>query len=141
MMRLRLPDIPRLVRMGSLSLPAGCCPDVEGCLASGTLLLEQAGIETARLDAECLLAAVLGCPRWRLRLAGPPAAVAAAGFSASGEGSWAFEGEPEAMNAALDRARAAGALLLEVSQESKDLEAVLAEAVGGESPAGRGERS
>jgi release factor glutamine methyltransferase len=41
---------------------------VESCLASGTLLLEQAGIETARLDAECLLAAVLGCPRWQLRL-------------------------------------------------------------------------
>jgi release factor glutamine methyltransferase len=32
------------------------------------MLLEQAGIETARLDAECLVAAVLGCPRWRLSL-------------------------------------------------------------------------
>jgi len=41
---------------------------VESCLASGTLLLEQAGIETARLDAECLLAAVLGRPRWQLTL-------------------------------------------------------------------------
>jgi release factor glutamine methyltransferase len=30
--------------------------------------LEQAGIETARLDAECLVAAGLGCPRWRLFL-------------------------------------------------------------------------
>jgi release factor glutamine methyltransferase len=68
MMRLRLPDIPRLARPGALSLPAGCCPDVESCLASGTLLLEQAGIETARLDAECLLAAVLGRPRWQLTL-------------------------------------------------------------------------
>ena len=68
MMRLRLPDIPRLVRTAALSLPAGSCPDVESCLASGTLLLEQAGIETARLDAECLLAAVLGSPRWQLRL-------------------------------------------------------------------------
>jgi len=68
MMRLRLPDIPRLARPGVLSLPAGCCPDVESCLASGALLLEQAGIETARLDAECLLAAVLGCPRWQLTL-------------------------------------------------------------------------
>jgi len=37
-------------------------------VASGTLLLEQAGIETARLDAECLLAAVLGGPRWQLLL-------------------------------------------------------------------------
>ncbi len=80
-------------------------------------------------------------PRWRLRLAGPPAAIAAAGFAASGEGSVAFEGEAEAMNAALDRARAAGALVLEVFQESKDLEAVLAEAVGSEgasSPAASG---
>jgi len=68
MMRLRLPDIPRLARPGALSLPAGCCPDVESCLASGALLLEQAGIETARLDAECLLAAVLGRPRWQLTL-------------------------------------------------------------------------
>jgi release factor glutamine methyltransferase len=51
-----------------LSVPAGCCPDVESFLASGTLLLEQAGIDTARLDAECLLAAVLGCPRWQFML-------------------------------------------------------------------------
>ncbi|HEY6106100.1 MAG TPA: hypothetical protein VIV59_08975, partial [Anaeromyxobacteraceae bacterium] len=49
---------------------------------------------------------------------------------------FAFEGEAEAMNAALDRARAAGALVLEVSQESKDLEAVLAEAVGSEGAGG-----
>jgi release factor glutamine methyltransferase len=41
---------------------------VESCLASGTLVLEQAGIDTARLDAECLLAAVLGCSRWQLML-------------------------------------------------------------------------
>ena len=37
-------------------------------MASAALVLEQAGIDTARLDAECLLAAVLGCPRWQLRL-------------------------------------------------------------------------
>jgi release factor glutamine methyltransferase len=48
------------------ALPARLCPDVEDCLRSGTLLLEQAGIETAGLDAECLLAHVLGFPRWRL---------------------------------------------------------------------------
>ena len=65
---MRLPDIPRLARPGALSLPAGGCPDVESCLASGALLLEQAGIETARLDAECLLGAVLGRPRWQLVL-------------------------------------------------------------------------
>ncbi len=105
------------------------------CGRIGILVEGQVVREGALSDLRAAL------PRWRLRLVGPPGAVAAAGFSASGEGSWAFEGEPEAMNAALDRARAAGALVLEVSQESKDLEAVLAEAVGGESPAGRGERS
>ena len=68
MMRLRLPDLPRFARPRALSLPPGCCPDVESCLASSTLVLEQAGIETARLDAECLLAAVLGWPRWQLML-------------------------------------------------------------------------
>jgi len=67
-MRLHLSDLPRFARPRALSLPPGCCPDVESCLASGTLVLEQAGIETARLDAECLLAAVLGCPRWQLML-------------------------------------------------------------------------
>jgi release factor glutamine methyltransferase len=68
MIRLRLPRLPQLARRAALSLPAGCCPDVEACVASGTLLLEQAGIETARLDAECLLAAVLARPRWQLVL-------------------------------------------------------------------------
>jgi release factor glutamine methyltransferase len=45
-------------------LPPGPGPSVEECLASGTLLLERAGIESARLDAECLLAHILTCPRW-----------------------------------------------------------------------------
>jgi release factor glutamine methyltransferase len=47
-------------------LPARLLPDVTDCLASGTRLLERAGIETARLDAECLLAHILGWDRWRL---------------------------------------------------------------------------
>jgi release factor glutamine methyltransferase len=41
---------------------------VEECLASGTFLLERAGIESARLDAECLLAHILTCPRWQVIL-------------------------------------------------------------------------
>jgi len=41
---------------------------VEACLAGGTLLLEAAGIETARLDAECLAAHALGWPRWQIFL-------------------------------------------------------------------------
>ena len=68
MMRLRLPEVPRFLRGDALALPNGCCPVVAACVASGTLLLEQAGIETARLDAECLVAAGLGCPRWHLIL-------------------------------------------------------------------------
>jgi release factor glutamine methyltransferase len=43
-------------------------PEVDACLAAGALLLERAGVETARLDAECLLAEALGCPRWQLVL-------------------------------------------------------------------------
>ncbi|HSB79571.1 MAG TPA: peptide chain release factor N(5)-glutamine methyltransferase [Candidatus Methylomirabilis sp.] len=68
MIRLRLPQVPERLRQHTLSLPEGIRPTVEDCLASGTLLLEQAGIETARLDAECLLASVLGCPRWQVIL-------------------------------------------------------------------------
>ncbi|HEX7549930.1 MAG TPA: peptide chain release factor N(5)-glutamine methyltransferase [Candidatus Methylomirabilis sp.] len=67
MMRLRLPEM-RGLRPAALALPSGCCPDVEACLASGTLLLEAAGIETARLDAECLAAHALGWPRWQVFL-------------------------------------------------------------------------
>ena len=66
MRRFRLSEVPRLWSRPMLSLPAECCPDVESCVASGALLLEQAGVDTARLDAECVVAAVLECPRWRL---------------------------------------------------------------------------
>ena len=67
MMRLRLSEMRKL-RPAALDLPSGCCPNVEACLASGTLLLEAAGIETARLDAECLAAHALGWPRWQVFL-------------------------------------------------------------------------
>ncbi len=66
MMRLRIPALAGRLRREALPVSAGQCPTVEECLACGTLLLEQAGIETARLDAECLLAEVLTWPRWRL---------------------------------------------------------------------------
>jgi len=66
MIRMRLPHVSGAF-LGQLApLPARLCANVEDCLRSGTLLLEQAGIETAGLDAECLLAHVLGFPRWRL---------------------------------------------------------------------------
>lgn len=68
MIRLRLPQMPERLRRHTLPLPEGVRPSVEDCLASGTLLLEQAGVETARLDAECLLAFVLGCARFQVIL-------------------------------------------------------------------------
>ncbi|MBI4573879.1 MAG: peptide chain release factor N(5)-glutamine methyltransferase [candidate division NC10 bacterium] len=66
MIRVRLPQVPEGFLGRVAPLPARLCPTVEDCLASGTLLLEGAGVGSARLDAECLLAHVLGWPRWRL---------------------------------------------------------------------------
>jgi ABC-2 type transport system ATP-binding protein len=65
----------------------------------------------------------------------PAGALRAAGFTESEGGVQRIEAEtPEALNAALDRARAAGALLLELGREGKDLEAVLVEAMGDDGP-------
>lgn len=60
--------MPQRLPGDAVVLPGGVRPDVEACLGSGTLLLERAGVETARLDAECLLAHVLSCPRWQVVL-------------------------------------------------------------------------
>jgi ABC-2 type transport system ATP-binding protein len=69
--------------------------------------------------------------RWRVRFApGEPAeALARAGFAPSDRGHHLFEGGAATLNAALDAVRGAGALVVELSPESSDLEAVLAEAV------------
>lgn len=72
-------------------------------------------------------------PRWTVRFApGPEEAVLAAGFQRGGtEGMYQLEAEdPAALNAALDRARAAGALLVELKREGQDLESVLASTLG-----------
>ena len=66
MIRVRLPRVPEGLLGHLPALPARLCPNVQDCLGSGTLLLEHASIETAQLDGECLLAHVLGLPRWRL---------------------------------------------------------------------------
>ena len=74
-----------------------------------------------------------GSSRWVVRFDGGalPAPLAAAGFQAGGRpGCFTFEGESPALNAALDRARAAGALLVELAPEARDLEAVLKDAMG-----------
>ncbi|MBI4736543.1 MAG: peptide chain release factor N(5)-glutamine methyltransferase [candidate division NC10 bacterium] len=68
MIRAHLPRVSGTF-LGSLApLPERLCPNVEDCLGSGTLLLERVGIETARLDAECLLAHVLASTRWQVIL-------------------------------------------------------------------------
>jgi ABC-2 type transport system ATP-binding protein len=71
--------------------------------------------------------------RWRLRFAPgtAPGALAAAGLTPAGEeGLWSCEAqEPAGLNAALDKARSAGALVLEITREVRDLEQVLADAM------------
>ncbi len=72
--------------------------------------------------------------RWRaLFSAGDPAPILAAGFTAGSEpGAFTLEAEGEAeLNAALDRARAGGALLIRLGRETRSLEDLLRAEVGG----------
>jgi ABC-2 type transport system ATP-binding protein len=104
-----------------------------GILAGGRLLREGPLEELCRTEG-----------RWRVRfVAGAPAqalALADAGFvpadrdrpGAAGVESWRFDAADAAtLNAALDRARARGALLVELRPEQRDLEQVLAETLAG----------
>ena len=70
-------------------------------------------------------------PSWRVRFAAgaPVEPLRQAGFTPADQGSWRLCGDPAALNAALDAARGAGALILEVGREAADLEAVLVAAV------------
>ncbi len=97
-----------------------------GVLVAGRVVRE------GRIDE--LTAATRG---WTVRFAaGAPAeALRAAGFTNCDGGGHRIAAEtPEALNAALDRAREAGALLLELVREGKDLEAVLVEAMAPVAP-------
>jgi ABC-2 type transport system ATP-binding protein len=68
---------------------------------------------------------------WRARFSPAPVDVLqTAGFSAGENGLFRFTGEAAALNQALDQARAAGAMLVELHREEKALEDVLAEAMG-----------
>jgi ABC-2 type transport system ATP-binding protein len=70
--------------------------------------------------------------RWRVRFApGPPTeALVALGFEPVEGGAWELAaGDATALNQALDRARGAGALLVELERASRDLEDVLTEAL------------
>ncbi len=92
-------------------------------LAEGRVLREGRLEELAR-----------GGAQWSVRFA-PGAdvgALAAAGFQAGKvEGLFHVEAaDPAALNAALDKARAAGALLVELRREGQDLEAVLTSTMG-----------
>ncbi|MFL5347435.1 MAG: ABC transporter ATP-binding protein [Hyalangium sp.] len=75
-----------------------------------------------------------GGARWAVRFApgADASSLTAAGFQAgSSEGLFHVEAaDVAALNAALDKARAAGALLVELKRDGQDLEAVLASTVG-----------
>jgi ABC-2 type transport system ATP-binding protein len=92
-------------------------------LANGKVLREGRLEELAR-----------GGARWAVRFApGVDAgALAAAGFQSGGsEGLFHVDAaDPAALNAALDKARAAGALLVELKRDGQDLEAVLTATMG-----------
>ncbi len=97
-----------------------------GILAGGRLLREGPLEELCRTEG-----------RWLARFApgAPAAALTAAGFVApqgslrsDGATDWQFDGtDLDALNAALDRARAAGARLADLRAAERDLEQVLAE--------------
>jgi ABC-2 type transport system ATP-binding protein len=75
-----------------------------------------------------------GGARWAVRFAPGLASevLTAAGFQPGGtDGLYHVDAaDPAALNAALDKARAAGALLVELKREGQDLEAVLTSTVG-----------
>lgn len=75
--------------------------------------------------------------RWAVRFAegADPAVLEDAGFTKEGNG-WAWNQGVEALNVALDAARASGARLVELVPESRDLERVLSETLEAPSEAG-----
>jgi ABC-2 type transport system ATP-binding protein len=97
-----------------------------GILAGGRIVREGPLDELTRSGAA-----------WSARFAGgaPAEALAAAGFVGGANGAFVVHAtDPAALNAALDRARAAGALLVGLEQDGRDLEDVLLTAVAGDAP-------
>ena len=90
-----------------------------GVLDHGELRLEGT-LDEVRRAASC----------WTVRFEGEPAPadLEAAGFERS-ESSWAFEGDVEGLNQALDAARARGLKLVALTPQTRDLEAVLTDSL------------
>jgi ABC-2 type transport system ATP-binding protein len=92
-----------------------------GILSRGRLLREGPLEELCRSE-----------DTWAVRFApgAPHAALLAAGFRPAEEGTFSIDApDTVALNTALDRARSAGALLVELTRASRDLEQVLTEAL------------
>jgi ABC-2 type transport system ATP-binding protein len=109
-----------------------------GILAGGRLLREGPLDELCRTEGRWRVRFVAGAPAEALAAAGfVPAQADRAGASAPGTESWHLDApDAAALNAALDRARARGALLVELRPEQRDLEQVLAETLAGAAAAG-----
>jgi ABC-2 type transport system ATP-binding protein len=73
-----------------------------------------------------------GSFRARFAPGAPAERLAGAGFTPGEGGAWRLTGDAAALNAALDRARAAGALLVGLEPEGTDLEAAFRAAVAGQ---------
>lgn len=93
-----------------------------GILAAGKLIREGSLIELCGSDTAY---------RARFAPGADEAALAQLGFRAAGDGAYRIEAEtPAALNESLDKARRAGGMLVELSRDLRDLEDVLADALG-----------
>lgn len=96
--------------------------DTVGILSGGQLVRFGRQEELRRVE-----------PRWRVRFAPEVdgAVLRATGFTHAEGGTWTCEAtDPRELNAALARARSAGALVVELAHETWDLEGLLADALG-----------
>jgi ABC-2 type transport system ATP-binding protein len=95
--------------------------DRVGILSGGRLVRQGALEDLCRTET-----------RWRVRFAPEvdAAALQAIGFTPDGNHHLLRASDPAALNAALEAARTCGALLIELTADRRDLEDVLAEAVG-----------
>jgi ABC-2 type transport system ATP-binding protein len=98
-------------------------------------ICERIGILVAgRIVTEGPLDALTaGAGAWRARFAegAPAAALVQAGFARVDDTTWLYpDGRAAALNEALGSARAAGALVVELTRDARELEQVLADAMG-----------